>query len=75
MAISTGVLGGNADVDDLTVLVRQEMINRYVLRDAIFYGFLSKKATTESLTTEIRTKMKRAGLLKRYLPDGTINKF
>ena len=65
-----GLLAKDASEKDLTLAIRQKMIDSYLLRDAISEGFLKEGSTTEDLKNDIREKMLNARKLKRYSPLG-----
>ncbi|OGY97118.1 MAG: hypothetical protein A2122_02845 [Candidatus Liptonbacteria bacterium GWB1_49_6] len=70
-----GLLAEDAVKEDLTLAIRQKMIDSYLLRDAISDGFLKEGSTIEDLNNDIRQKMVDAGKMKHYSPLGEVENF
>lgn len=70
IAIKNGFLKKGSTIDDLTINIKVEMCDYYVLNDAKNLGYLNKTATLSDLTADVRKKMKQNNDLKTYYPDG-----
>lgn len=61
-AIEMGILKPGSKAEELTIDVRQEMLDRYTLQDAIGKGLLKEGSTTKDLTMGIKGEVvKRNG--------------
>lgn len=71
IAIRIGVLPNGATPDEMTDRVKERMRDTWVLKDAIYGKYLSKEATVDDLTKDVREKMCQDGRLHTYRPDGS----
>ena len=69
VATREGILPIYATAQALTLAVRQEMSDRCILEDAVNGGYVANGSSTESLSTDVRSKMLKEGNLDSGGPD------